>query len=149
MLCDGPKKSHRTSFIVQIIFDFRSFEISGNILKIEKNSFMARTIYDSTSLSTSKHSLIAKKKSIIKCKQQSSLTIYFHGMEGQLWSVYYCMTAFCFLAPLYNLAFIASLLRVTDEDSLSEIVQYDTCSSVFIAFKGTNFIFLLKFILQS
>ena len=34
--CDGAKKSPRTSSIVQIIFYFWFFEISGNILRIEK-----------------------------------------------------------------------------------------------------------------
>ena len=39
----------------------------------------------------------------------------------------------------YNpLTFIASLLRVTDEDSLSEMT-HALSLSVFIAFKGTNF----------
>ena len=32
----GPKKSPRTSSIVQIIFSFRSFEISGGILRNQK-----------------------------------------------------------------------------------------------------------------
>ena len=32
--CSGPKKSPRTSFIVQIIFHVWSFEINGNILGI-------------------------------------------------------------------------------------------------------------------
>ena len=32
VLCGGPKKSHRTSSIVQIIFYFCSFEINENIL---------------------------------------------------------------------------------------------------------------------
>ena len=31
--CGGPKKSSRTSSIVQIIFSFWSFEISDNILR--------------------------------------------------------------------------------------------------------------------
>ena len=41
----------------------------------------------------------------------------------------------------YLLAFIACLLRVTGEDSVSEIAQYDTHSGFecVIAFKGTNF----------
>ena len=34
--CGGPKKSPRTSTIVQIIFYFWSFEINGNILRILK-----------------------------------------------------------------------------------------------------------------
>ena len=33
MPCDGPKKSPRTSSIVQIIFSFWSFEISKGILR--------------------------------------------------------------------------------------------------------------------
>ena len=36
MPCDGPKKSPRTSSIVQVIFSFRSFEISENILRDQK-----------------------------------------------------------------------------------------------------------------
>ena len=34
--CGGPKKSPRTSSIVQIIFSFWSFEISESILRIQK-----------------------------------------------------------------------------------------------------------------
>ena len=34
--CGGPKKSPRTSSIVQIIFSFRSFEISEGILRNQK-----------------------------------------------------------------------------------------------------------------
>ena len=34
--CGGPKKSPRTSFIVQIIFSFWSFEISEDILRNQK-----------------------------------------------------------------------------------------------------------------
>ena len=34
--CGGPKKSPRTSPIVQIVFYFWPFEISGNILRIKK-----------------------------------------------------------------------------------------------------------------
>ena len=34
--CGGPKKSPRTSSIVQIIIDFWSFEINGDILRIQK-----------------------------------------------------------------------------------------------------------------
>ena len=34
--CGGPKKSPRTSSIVQIIFSFRSFEISEDILRNHK-----------------------------------------------------------------------------------------------------------------
>ena len=37
--CGGPKKSHRTSSIVQIIFSFWSFEISGVILRNQKFFF--------------------------------------------------------------------------------------------------------------
>ena len=33
VLCDGPKKLPRSSFIVQFIFYVCSFEISGNILR--------------------------------------------------------------------------------------------------------------------
>ena len=36
MPCGGPKKSPRTSSIVQIIFSFWSFEISGGILRNKK-----------------------------------------------------------------------------------------------------------------
>ena len=36
MPCGGPKKSPRTSSIVQIIFSFWSFEISGGILTNQK-----------------------------------------------------------------------------------------------------------------
>ena len=36
MPCGGPKKSPRTSSIVQIIFSFWSFEISGGILRNQK-----------------------------------------------------------------------------------------------------------------
>ena len=32
--CGGPKRSPRTSSLVQIIFFFWSFEINGNILRI-------------------------------------------------------------------------------------------------------------------
>ena len=34
--CGGPKMSPRTSSIVQIIFSFWSFEISGDILRNQK-----------------------------------------------------------------------------------------------------------------
>ena len=34
--CGGPKKSPRTSSIVQIIFSFWSFEIGGGILRNQK-----------------------------------------------------------------------------------------------------------------
>ena len=34
--CGGPKKSPRTSYIVQIIFSFWSFEISEGILRNQK-----------------------------------------------------------------------------------------------------------------
>ena len=34
--CGGPKKSPRTSSIVQVIFSFRSFEISEDILRNQK-----------------------------------------------------------------------------------------------------------------
>ena len=34
--CGGPKMSPRTSFIVQIIFSFWSFEIRGGILRNQK-----------------------------------------------------------------------------------------------------------------
>ena len=34
--CGGPKKSPRTSFIVQVIFSFWSFEISEGILRKQK-----------------------------------------------------------------------------------------------------------------
>ena len=34
--CGGPKKSPCTSFIVQIIFYFGSFEISGGIMRNQK-----------------------------------------------------------------------------------------------------------------
>ena len=37
VLCGGPKMSPRTSSIVQVIFYFWSFEISGNILRIGNN----------------------------------------------------------------------------------------------------------------
>ena len=43
--CSGPKTSPRTSSIVQIIFYCWPFEINGNILRIQKVSFMSRTIY--------------------------------------------------------------------------------------------------------
>ena len=33
--CGGPKMSPRTSFIVQIIFLFRSFEISKDIQRVQ------------------------------------------------------------------------------------------------------------------
>ena len=36
VLCGGPKKSPRTSFIVQVIFSFWSFEISEDILRNQK-----------------------------------------------------------------------------------------------------------------
>ena len=36
MPCGGPKKSHRTSSIVQIIFSVWSFEISEDILRNQK-----------------------------------------------------------------------------------------------------------------
>ena len=36
MPCGGPKKSPRASSIVQIIFSFRSFEISEGILRNQK-----------------------------------------------------------------------------------------------------------------
>ena len=36
MPCGGPKKSPRTSFIVQIIFSFWSFEIREDILRSQK-----------------------------------------------------------------------------------------------------------------
>ena len=36
MPCGGPKKTPRTSYIVQIIFSFWSFEISGGILRNQK-----------------------------------------------------------------------------------------------------------------
>ena len=36
MPCGGPKKSPRTSSIVQIIFSFWSFEISEDILRNQK-----------------------------------------------------------------------------------------------------------------
>ena len=36
MPCGGPKKSPRTSFIVQIFLFFWAFEISGGILRIQK-----------------------------------------------------------------------------------------------------------------
>ena len=35
--CGGPKKSPRTSSVVQIIFSVRSFEISEDILRNQKN----------------------------------------------------------------------------------------------------------------
>ena len=34
--CGGPKKSPRTSSIVQVIFSFRSFSISKDILRNQK-----------------------------------------------------------------------------------------------------------------
>ena len=34
--CGGPKKSPRTSFVVQIIFSFWSFEIREGILRNQK-----------------------------------------------------------------------------------------------------------------
>ena len=34
--CGGPKKSPRASSIVQVIFSFRSFEISEDILRNQK-----------------------------------------------------------------------------------------------------------------
>ena len=37
--CGGPKKSPRTSYIVQIIFSFWSFEISEGILRNQKIIF--------------------------------------------------------------------------------------------------------------
>ena len=37
MACGGPKKSSRTSSIVQIIYSFRSFEISEDILRNKKD----------------------------------------------------------------------------------------------------------------
>ena len=36
VLCGGPKKSPGTSSIVQIVFSFLSFEISGGILRNQK-----------------------------------------------------------------------------------------------------------------
>ena len=36
MPCGGPKKSHRTSSNVQVIFSFWSFEISEDILRNQK-----------------------------------------------------------------------------------------------------------------
>ena len=47
MLCSGPKKSPRTSSIVQIIFYFWSFEINGNILRIQKLLSLESYILDS------------------------------------------------------------------------------------------------------
>ena len=45
----------------------------------------------------------------------------------------------------YNLlAFIASFLRVTDEDSLSQIAQYDPGSVFGFALKGTNFYLFIR-----
>ena len=40
VLCGSPKKQPRTSSIVQFIFFFWSFEISGNILRNQKNLFV-------------------------------------------------------------------------------------------------------------
>ena len=39
---------------------------------------------------------------------------------------------------------IASLLRDTDEDSLSEIMQYPLSLSVFITFKGTKLFIYIR-----
>ena len=60
MPCGGPKKSPRTSSIVQIIFSFWSFEISKGILREQKfiiglDSFSNQRLYiwlclDNTSL---------------------------------------------------------------------------------------------------
>ena len=41
--CGGPKKSPRTSYIMQIIFYVRSFEISDNILRTQK-WYLLRTL---------------------------------------------------------------------------------------------------------
>ena len=43
--CGGPKKSPRTSFIVQIIFSFWSFEISEGILRNQKAIIGFRFIF--------------------------------------------------------------------------------------------------------
>ena len=40
VLCGSPKKQPRTSFIVQFIFFFWSFEISGNVLRNKKILFV-------------------------------------------------------------------------------------------------------------
>ena len=40
VLCGSPKKQPRTSSIVQFIFFFWSFEISGNILRNQKNLYV-------------------------------------------------------------------------------------------------------------
>ena len=40
VLCGSPKKQPRTLSIVQFIFFFWSFEISGNILRNQKNLFV-------------------------------------------------------------------------------------------------------------
>ena len=44
VLCDSPKKQPRTSSIVQFIFFFWSFEISGNILRNQK-IYLFRPMY--------------------------------------------------------------------------------------------------------
>ena len=43
--CGGPKRSPRTSSIVQIIFSFWSFEISEGILRNQKNYYRFRFIF--------------------------------------------------------------------------------------------------------
>ena len=45
MPCGGPKKSPRSSFIVQIIFSFWSFEISDDILRKSEIYFQFRYIH--------------------------------------------------------------------------------------------------------
>ena len=45
VLCGSPKKQPRTSSIVQFIFFFWSFEISGNILSNQKILFVETHVF--------------------------------------------------------------------------------------------------------
>ena len=88
MPCGGPKKSPRTSSIVQVIFSFWSFEISEEILRNKKliigqDSFSNPFLYICSKLDNTSHCIDYPVESC-KISVNNSLWLHVAKSKGSL-----------------------------------------------------------------